>query len=146
MRDFVSDFNSMESNSESNSVERNSDSNSNSNYGNSNSIPIQIMAIPIQFQFRSDWEKPIKFQFRNWNWIWQANPIPDRNWPQLCYQPSIIANSDALHLIYNKINCSYPWQNLSCSEFFEPYYGTVFWLMNSLMLVNHGKIAFLKNI
>ena len=45
----------MESNSESNSVERNSDSNS--NYGNSNSIPIQILAIPIQFQFRSDWGK-----------------------------------------------------------------------------------------
>ena len=72
----------MESNSESDSVERNSDSNSNSNYGNSNSIPIQILAIPIQFQFRSDWEKPIQFQFRNWNW--QAIPIPDRNWPQLC--------------------------------------------------------------
>ena len=86
MRDLVSDFNSMESNSESDSVERNSDSNSNSNYGNSNSIPIQILAIPIQFQFRSDWEKPIQFQFqfRNWNWNWQAIPIPDRNWPQLC--------------------------------------------------------------
>ena len=75
----------MESNSKSDSVERNSDSNSNSNYGNSNSIPIQILAIPIQFQFRSDWEKPIQFQFqfRNWNWNWQAIPIPDRNWPQL---------------------------------------------------------------
>ena len=88
MRDFLSDFNSMESNSESDSVERNSDSNSNSNYGNSNSIPIQILAIPIQFQFRSDWEKPIQFQFqfRNWNWNWQAIPIPDRNWPQLWTQ------------------------------------------------------------
>ena len=85
MRDFVSDFNSMESNSETDSIKRNSDSNSNSNYGNSNSIPIQILAIPIQFQFRSDWEKPIQFQFqfRNWNWNWQAIPIPDRNWPQL---------------------------------------------------------------
>ena len=82
MRDFVSDFNSMESNSESNSVERNSDSNS--IYGNSNSIPIQILAIPIQFQFRSDWEKPIQFQFQFRNWNWQANPIPDRNLPQLC--------------------------------------------------------------
>ena len=42
MRDFVSDFNSIESNSESNSVERNSDSNYNSNTGNSNSIPIPV--------------------------------------------------------------------------------------------------------
>ena len=35
MRDFLSDFNSMEGNSRSNSVECNSDSNSNSNDGSS---------------------------------------------------------------------------------------------------------------
>ena len=40
MMDLISDFNSMEGNSESSSVKCNSDSNSNSNDGNSNSIPI----------------------------------------------------------------------------------------------------------
>ena len=47
MRDVVLDFNSVESNSESNSVERNSDSNSNSNYGNSNSNTGNSNSIPI---------------------------------------------------------------------------------------------------
>ena len=50
MRNLISDFNSMEGNSESNSVKCNSDSNSND--GNSNSIPIppglgQANSIPI---------------------------------------------------------------------------------------------------
>ena len=52
MRDLISDFNSMEGNSESYSVKYNSDSNSNSIDGNSNSIPIpsglgQANSIPI---------------------------------------------------------------------------------------------------
>ena len=63
-RDFVSDFNSVEDNSESNSVECNSESNSNSNGGNSNSnsaraglrqfnsIPIPIRAISKKIKFR----------------------------------------------------------------------------------------------
>ena len=114
MRDFVSDFNSMESNSESDSVERNSYSNSNSNYGNSNSIPIQILAIPIQFQFRSDWEKPIQFQFqfRNWNWNWQAILIPDRNWPQLwpllCNLYFLTSVGNKMHSLVSMAYCDMP--------------------------------------
>ena len=122
MRDFVSDFNSVESNSESNSVERNSDSNSNSNYGNSNSIPIQILAIPIQFQYRSGWEKPIQFQvqFRNWNW--QENPIPDRNWPQLwsLYNYSHKLDSSIPRVI-TSLQLSVLWLTVSLSQpIFKP--------------------------
>ena len=123
MRDFVSDFNSMESKfSESDSVERNSDSNSNSNYGNYNSIPIQILAIPIQFQFRSDWEKPIQFQFqfqfRNWNW--QTIPIPDRNWPQLCTAYFSSVNYDFCHLggTFERIALLWMWH--LCIRAFPP--------------------------
>ena len=105
----------MESNSKSDSVERNSDSNSNSNYGNSNSIPIQILAIPIQFQFRSDWEKPIQFQFqfRNWNWNWQAIPIPDRNWPQLWIKPFYTKHANNFKIAHININ--------SIRNKFEPF-------------------------